>query len=161
MQTIFIFTEYSLFLFLCLSKRFFLCIWRSVLFHVKTIKIFISIFFLSLHGCISFHSLTSLFWENKYFSNELFKKYALSYYSLTFFSLGQTWKWYCQIKLRFPQISLLGKLEVNCIADFFFFWPHHLLCRILAPWRGIKPLPAAVEARSPNSGHQRSPCIAD
>ena len=121
MQTIFIFTEYSLFLFLCLSKRFFLCIWRSVLFHVKTIKIFISIFFLSLHGCISFHSLTSLFWENKYFSNELFKKYALSYYSLTFFSLGQTWKWYCQIKLRFPQISLLGKLEVNCIADFFFF----------------------------------------
>ena len=121
MQTIFIFTEYSLFLFLCLSKRFFLCIWRSVLFHVKTIKIFISIFFLSLHGCISFQSLTSLFWENKYFSNELFKKYALSYYSLTFFSLGQTWKWYCQIKLRFPQISLLGKLEVNCIADFFFF----------------------------------------
>ena len=22
--------------------------------------------------------------------------------------------------VRFPQISLLGKLEVNCIADFFF-----------------------------------------
>jgi len=24
--------------------------------------------------------------------------------------------------VRFPQISLLGKLEVNCIADFFFFF---------------------------------------
>ena len=33
---------------------------------------------------------------------------------------------------------------------FFFFWPCHTACRILVPQPGIKPVPLAVEAQSPN-----------
>ena len=31
-----------------------------------------------------------------------------------------------------------------------FFWLHHLACEILFPWPGIKPIPLAVKAWSPN-----------
>ena len=31
-----------------------------------------------------------------------------------------------------------------------FFWPHHIVCRILVPWPGIELVPPAVEAQSPN-----------
>ena len=33
---------------------------------------------------------------------------------------------------------------------FFLFWPQQEACRILAPQPGIKPVPPAVEAQSPN-----------
>ena len=33
--------------------------------------------------------------------------------------------------------------------SFFFFWPCFVECRILVPQTGIKPVPPAVEARSP------------
>ena len=33
---------------------------------------------------------------------------------------------------------------------FFFFWPHHVACRMLFTWLGIEHLPMAVEAQSPN-----------
>ena len=31
-----------------------------------------------------------------------------------------------------------------------FFWPHRAACGILVPRPGIKPVPSAVEAQSPN-----------
>ena len=33
---------------------------------------------------------------------------------------------------------------------FFFFWPHYVVCGILAPWPGIKPRPPAEEVQIPN-----------
>ena len=32
----------------------------------------------------------------------------------------------------------------------FFFWSCHVACEILVPQPGIKPVPPAVKARSPN-----------
>lgn len=31
-----------------------------------------------------------------------------------------------------------------------YFWPHHLVCRILIPWPGVEPWPVAVKAWSPD-----------
>ena len=39
----------------------------------------------------------------------------------------------------------------------FFFWLHHLACRILVPRAGTEPGPAAVEAWSPNHWTEGSP----
>ena len=36
-----------------------------------------------------------------------------------------------------------------CVS-LFFFVPHRAACRILVPWPGIEPVPAAVEAQSRN-----------
>ena len=36
------------------------------------------------------------------------------------------------------------------LSLFFFFWPRHVACEILVPQPEIKPVPPAVEARSPN-----------
>ena len=40
----------------------------------------------------------------------------------------------------------------RCIPQclFVYFWPHHLVCRILIPWPGVEPWPVAVKAWSPD-----------
>ena len=35
---------------------------------------------------------------------------------------------------------------ISFFPFFFFFWPHSVVCRLLAPWLGIEPEPMAVEA---------------
>ena len=42
------------------------------------------------------------------------------------------------------------KCEFENIAKWFFFWPCHAACRILAPRPGMEPRSPAVEVRSPN-----------
>ena len=36
------------------------------------------------------------------------------------------------------------------LYHFFNFWPHYAGCELLVPQPGIKPVPPAVEAHSPN-----------
>ena len=49
----------------------------------------------------------------------------------------------------------VGALELTFLS--FFFWLHHVACRILVPWSGIEPMPSAVELRSQLLHHQGSP----
>ena len=45
---------------------------------------------------------------------------------------------------------ILGSLGFSRITFYLFIWPHHPACGILIYQLGIKPLPPAVEAWSPN-----------
>ena len=50
-----------------------------------------------------------------------------------------------------PALNALLKFLTFDFIFFFFNWPHHMACGILAPWwPGIEPWPPAVEAWSPN-----------
>ena len=47
------------------------------------------------------------------------------------------------------RLSTAQQPWVSCFC-FCFFLPHHVACRILVPWLGIKPVPLAAEAWNPN-----------
>ena len=50
-------------------------------------------------------------------------------------------------------LGVRGFVQITFLSFFsflFFFLPHHMACRILLPWPGIKPMPHAVEAWSLN-----------
>ena len=50
---------------------------------------------------------------------------------------------------EFPRPALFYIILVLSL-NFIYFWPHCAARRILVPWPGIKPVPPAVEAQSPN-----------
>ena len=55
------------------------------------------------------------------------------------------------LNLQWCKIDMHSVKTILQILNFFFFFlPHHAVCRILVPWPGIKPAPPAVEARSLN-----------
>ena len=61
-----------------------------------------------------------------------------------------------QYILQFRSFSLkdLNVILLKCFLGLlwcaFFFWLHHVACEILFPWPGIKPIPLAMKAWSPN-----------
>ena len=61
-----------------------------------------------------------------------------------------------QYLLQFRSFSLkdLNVILLKCFLGLlwcaFFFWLHHVACEILFPWPGIKPIPLAMKAWSPN-----------
>ena len=53
------------------------------------------------------------------------------------------------LPLNLPAINCLS-LSFLRLKIFSFFSSHYVACGILVPWPGIKPVPPAVEAQSPN-----------
>lgn len=55
-------------------------------------------------------------------------------------------------------LGIFKSLRFVGVLVFFFFWPHHTACRILAPWTGIGPTPLEAKAQeSQPLDHQAIP----
>ena len=56
----------------------------------------------------------------------------------------------CVLLPRSPVSSYAIPTAASYKAAFLFYWPCCKACRILVPWLGIKPMPSAVKAQTPN-----------
>ena len=68
------------------------------------------------------------------------------------------------LPLNLPEINSLS-LSFFKIKDFTFlsfflsFWSYYVTCGTLVPWPGIKPVPPAVDAQSPNHWTREVPWL--
>ena len=76
--------------------------------------------------------------------------WQISHWNLQFVAhwSAQVAIWACAWGLKWRVV--LWDWALYLMLFFFFFLPHEVICRILAPWPGIKPWSLAVEAGRPN-----------